>query len=304
VTVRFYVGATFVGQTVTQVCGHAAVIGCWSASTDKIHIPVELGGRPICAYGIDPDGIENGLLGCTFPYPSTQTRWGPIGSLDLAAVAPGLLQLKGWAGDIDGDRTTKLRVYVDGRLVVQRTADQPRPDVQRAFFAVGPTTGFNFTLPARPGPHQICVFSQNTGWSTAGNSTVGCVTRTVPGVQQPGAHDPRGAIDSLRTSPTSMAGFFQFLSRGWAFDPDTGAPITVLFRTLTEDAFVPVEARAGTATLVASKPRPSVAATVPGAGPNTGFDGPVLTTRFEGPSLVCAYGVNVGPGASRLLGCR
>src|SRR4051794_27977269 len=231
VTVRFYVGATFVGQTQTVVCGQAAVIGCWSASPEQIHIPVELGGRAICAYGIDVDGVENGLLGCTLPYPSAQTAWGPIGSLDVAAVAPGLIQLKGWAGDVDGDRTTQLRVYSDGRLVVQRTADQPRADVYRAIHDVGPMTGFNFTLPSRPGPHQICVYAQNTGWSTAGNSTVGCVARTVPGVQPAGAHDPRGALDSVRLSPTSGAGFLQWLARGWAFDPDTSAPTTVLFRT-------------------------------------------------------------------------
>ncbi len=56
-------------------------------------------------------------------------------------------------------------------------------------------------------------------------------------------------------------------------------------------------------TLTANKPRPDVDTAVPGAGPNTGFQGTVASGSFSHVRLSCAYVVNVGPGSDRFIGC-
>ena len=76
--------------------------------------------------------------------------------------------------------------------------------------------------------------------------------------------------------------------KGWAIDPDTTSPIQVM---------VYVDGQA--IVLDADQPRPDVAAAYPGAGANHGF-----TARLgasAGRHTVCAYGLNIGPGASGLL---
>ena len=104
------------------------------------------------------------------------TRTTPVGSLDTVTVAPGLVRLRGWAGDPDGYRTTRLRVYYDhsAEPAADAVADLPRPDVRRAFPRLSPTTGFDLTLPIAPGARTVCVLAQNTGPAGFHNADLGC----------------------------------------------------------------------------------------------------------------------------------
>jgi hypothetical protein len=300
IAVHFYVGATFVGAIGTASGGSGPL--AWSIPS------IYLAGPPsydatVCAYGINVGPGSNALLGCRRIRPSGGPELSPRGSLDAAIASPGLVQLKGWAGDPDGDRTTQLRVYYDGKLVAEKTANLPRPDVQRALPAVGPTTGFNVALPIAPGAHQICVYSQNTGPAGSMNGTVGCVTRSVPGVRPAGPHDPRGFYEDIGDGPGPVFPNSIHSADGWAFDPDSPSPVKVRIRTLMYRYFVDAPFLHQNKTLTAGKPRPDVDAAVPGAGPNTGFQGIVASGNFSHVRLSCAYVVNVGAGSDRFIGC-
>jgi hypothetical protein len=298
VTVRLYVGALFVGQT--TAAGSAPFE--WSIPSNHLTGPPSYDAT-VCAYGINIGPGSNALLGCQRIRPSGGADLTPRGSLDAAIASPGLVQLKGWAGDPDGDRTTQIRIYYGSKLVAEKTANLARPDVQRAFPAVGPTTGFNVALPIAPGAHQICVYAQNTGRVGATNSTVGCVTRTVPGTRPAGSHDPRGFYESIGDGPGPVFPGVIHRANGWAFDPDSPNPVQVRIRTLMYRYFVDAPRLHQNKTLTTSVARPDVAASVPGAGPNTGFRGTVAGGNYSHVRLSCAYVENIGPGVDRFIGC-
>jgi hypothetical protein len=298
IKVRIYEGAQFLSELTTTTAPGSAQPVVWSRSWGPAD-PT----KTLCAYAINVGPGENVLLGCRRLVVASDARFNPIGSLDSVVASPALVQLKGWAGDPDGDRTTQLRVYYDGKLVAEKTAALARPDVARAIPAVGPTTGFNVALPIAPGTHQICVYAQNTGVHGTANSTVGCATRSVPGVRPAGPHDPRGSYDSIGSGPGPVFPDTIHSASGWAFDPDSSAPVNVLVRTLMYRYFVDPPFLHQNATLTTGGVRPDVANAVPGAGPNTGFQGVVASGSFSYVRLSCAYADNVGPGADRLLGC-
>jgi hypothetical protein len=267
--------------------------------------PLQLGtpdGR-LCAYALDPAGGST-LLGCrelSRPDPND-----PMGSVDHAYVWPGLVRLQGWAGDPDGYRTTKLRIFYDGinEVTADAVADQPRPDVQRAFPRLGATTGFDVTLPIVPGFHRICIRAQNTGPSGAHNPWLDCVEGTVPGATAPGPHDPQGKLEAYSSSGATWN------ARGWAYDPDTAGPVQVRIRTIatsTQGAYPLLRTqRTRLVTLSTGVARSDVQSAHPQAGPNAGFLGPAITTASTLPPGVrfgCAWAVNVGPGQGRFLGC-
>ncbi len=167
--------------------------------------------------------------------------------------------------------------------------------------SVGPTTGFHLVLPVRPGLHLICVQAQNTGLAGLDNPRVGCATPLVPGVRAPGPHDPAGRFDGIRTSPSG--GHLTYSGVGWAFDPDSGAPVGVVFRTFVDPFGIAPRNLLQTATLATGVSRPDVQAAIPAAGANAGFEGTIATTDQARLRYSCAYAVNVGAGADRFLGC-
>ena len=227
----------------------------------------------------------------------------PVGSLDGAYSSPGQLQLSGWAGDPDGTATTRLRIYYDDELEPQlepRTS-QARPDVQRAFPRLSATTGFSVTLPITPGVHTICIVGENTGPAGLSFADLGCVHGTVPSSRAPAAHDPRGGLDSMTRHAANVTN-----AVGWAYDPDTGGPVTVKVRILAMKAFsgnvYPDRYLTLTSRATTGVARPDVQAVYPAAGASSGFDSAMVTSG--GPVRVaCAYALNVGPGVNRLLGC-
>jgi hypothetical protein len=298
VKVRIYEGPQFLTELTTAPApgGTQPVTWSWPAGAAD---PT----RTLCAYAINVGPGENTSLGCRPLVIASDARFNPVGSLVAVIASPALVQLKGWAGDPDGDRTTQIRVYYDGKLVAQKTAGGSRPDVARAIPAVGPTTGFNVALPIAPGAHQICVYAQNTGVHGTANATLGCATRSVPGVRPAGPHDPRGSYDDIGSGPGPVFPNTIHSADGWAFDPDTAGPVTVRIRTLMYRYFVEPPFLHQNKTLTTGRARPDVAATVPGAGPNTGFQGVVASGSFSYVRISCAYVENVGPGADRLIGC-
>jgi hypothetical protein len=112
-----------------------------------------------------------------------------------------------------------------------------------------------------------------------------------------GGDDPIGYLD-LAKAPAPG----QIRVRGWAFDPN--APTEPLSIRLS------VGGRAGEpGTLsyelgpVATRSRRDVAAAYPEAGSRHGFDVSLPTVK-SGRQRICAYALDVEPGADRLLGCK
>ena len=100
------------------------------------------------------------------------------------------------------------------------------------------------------------------------------------------ANSPIGALDVVTAAPGT------FRVAGWAIDPNTSAPIAVHIYV----------GSVGTA-VTADKLRPDVAAAYPSAGGVHGFDASVSAIG-AGDTTVCVYGINVGLGANRLIGCK
>jgi len=200
----------------------------------------------------------------------------PFGSHDTSQRLPGSVRVRGWAIDPDSTGPVTVHVYVDGAIAGAHTANTSRPDVSQAYPGWGPAHGFDVEVPVTPGDHTVCVYAINRGPGTT-NPSLGC--KRVVG-------DPYGSLDTLVRQPGGAT------VTGWAIDPDTTAPI---------DVHVYVNGR-GWAVGRADRARPDVAQAL-STGANHGYVIP-LPGLGPGTQQVCAYGINVGSGANRLLDCR
>ncbi len=239
-------------------------------------LPSPGGTHNVCAYAINVGaGGVNPRLACKTV---TVRDASPFGNLETAAGVPGGVSVAGWAIDPDTDQPIQVHVYVDGAAVAL-TAGDSRPDVGAAFPSAGPNHGFSSALiGADPGRHQVCAYAINVGPGYT-NPLLGCRTVTVPNTS------PVGNLEGV----TGVKGGVSVA--GWALDPDTTSPIQV-------HLYVDSAALA----LTADGSRPDVAAAFPGYGSPHGFTAMLGAT--PGSHRVCAYGINVGPGANSLLGCR
>ena len=216
-------------------------------------------------------------LGCrtvTVPVPL------PMGSLDGAGWTGSALGVAGWAIDPDTTLPITVSVTVDGNTATTAAASAARPDVAAAYPGYGPDHGYNLTLPAAPGPHQVCVTANNVGAGTT-SPQLGCRTVTVP------TFLPIGSLDGAGWTGSALG------VAGWAIDPDTTLPITV---SVSVDGHPATTATAGTA-------RPDIARYYPAYGPNHGYS--LTVPAAPGPHQVCVTANNVGAGTvSPQLGCR
>lgn len=214
----------------------------------------------------------------------------PFGAYDsLTSPGPGLAKVSGWAID-PSSRTTSLsvHVYVDGIYQGAYDASVSRPDVASAYPGSGDRHGYAVTFNIAAGQHTVCVYAINIGAGTE-NPQIGCKAVSVVN------GDPFGAFDEV-TSPAPGT----IRVRGWAVDPsDRPAPINV---------HIYVGGRAGSGAPghdigKATVSRPDVAAAIPGAGPNHGFD--KILPAAGGTYIVCAYAINAGGGVTNTeLLCR
>jgi hypothetical protein len=227
-------------------------------------------------------GNRNFWLYYTDWFGSTQSNVDPLpeGTLDEISSADGRYTITGWAFDrTDVRNSVVVQVYLDGFYRAQARADLSRPDVD-AVFGVGDRHGFQLSVSASLGSHEVCVYLVNDGGPV--NPQLAC--RTVVNVD---AHAPVGVLDEVRVEPGRVS------VRGWAFDPDAPSAQTQLHAYLDG-----VQA----ASLTTGQPRGDVAA-AHGVGPAQGFQ--ASFTASKGSHRLCVYVLNIGPGsANPLLGCR
>ena len=263
--------------------------------------------KTVCAYALNTGaGSTNTTLGCVgLPVPGADGHE-PIGSIDEVRVSPGLVHLRGWAGDRDaGDQTVEVRVYYDDTPELSMFADRSRPDVPVVFAQLDATTGFDQDLPMFPGRHNVCAFASNLGKGGLQNTTLGCVTVDVPGPVPAGPRDPQGNQERIDEVPHSARGGPTHFV-GWAFDPDTSGPWTVRVLSVRDNTCCPrTTDPVHSTTGVTNQPRPDVQAAFPAAGPNAGYD---IESQegiaYSQVRFACAYAHQEGSGApERFIGC-
>ncbi len=236
-------------------------------------IPIPLGAKQVCAFGINVGSGGNSLLGC-------QSLGGdPFGVVDSArAVGPGRIEVKGWAIDPNGVTPTQVVARVNGVDTVV-TANNDRPDLGNPI-GLGNLHGYTATVLVPTGGNvQVCMGAVNS-IGPGSSVSLGCRTVSLPG------GSPIGVVD------TAVAGVGSISVTGWVVDPDTAAAI---------DVHVYVDGVGRTA-LHADGTRNDVAAGFPGYGATRGYSGNVAVRG--GTHSVCVYGINVGVGTNVLLGCR
>jgi SpoIID/LytB domain protein len=243
---------------------------------DWTSAPLAEGAHAVCVYALNVGAGENTLLGCGTVRVTSQ----PGGSVDGIAVQPGgATTVYGWALDPNTNDAIAVHVYVDGVFTAARDAGDPRSDIAAAYPGYGSGHGFNIPVTLTPGPHSICTYVLNVG--PGQNQLLGCRFVTVP------TGNPVGVIDTIGVGPDGALAL-----AGWAFDPDSAAPISV--HVYVDGAF------AGAAT--ADGARPDIATAFPGYGAAHGYSIGLTTT--PGVHSVCLYGINVGAGVNSLLTCR
>jgi hypothetical protein len=209
-----------------------------------------------------------------------------LGVIDSVRATPGGFQLDGWAAETGVTDPILVAVYVDDRAVGTFAADAIRGDwYVWPFTEVGPNHGFHIPVAAAPGPHTACVWGLGVSIA-AGNALLGCVPVTVLG------NDPIGSVD-VATAP----GPGTLRVAGWVLDPDL--EIDSPGSTLAVAVYLDGQ---GLAQYTAGWPRPDVGAAHPGYGDDHGFN--VFVAAAPGTHSVCVYGINGGPGANALIGCR
>ncbi|MBM9469185.1 hypothetical protein [Nakamurella leprariae] len=243
------------------------------------------GRNTVCAFAIAADpAAGNTLLGCR----DVEVR-DAFGAFDGLSVTGDRMRLTGWAVDPNAPgRASEIHVYdqaPDGTTTgyAGNWADSSRPDVS-AVFGVGPSHGFDLSVPAgRSGRHTVCAFAITVGGG-AGNPLLGCREVQVPG--------PTGVLDDVRISGGTLT------ASGWAFDPRRpggGLPVHVY-------DFGPDGTR-GFSGSVTDRSRPDVGRVFPDAGSTPGFS-VAVPAGSRGSHQVCVFAVPGGGEPSVLLGCR
>ncbi|SFD94559.1 hypothetical protein [Blastococcus tunisiensis] len=236
------------------------------------------GTHNICVFGVDTVAPGNNtLLRCqTFSYKA------PLGRVDaVTETAAGTLQISGWAFDPSVPTfSADTHVYVNGRGVAVR-ADQPRPDIARAFPGAGEAHGFAMEAPAVAGTNGVCVYSINFGMA---GPHLPLVCSDFPFPYQP----PLANVELI-----TAAGPGQARVVGWAYDNSVPkAPVTMHY-WVDGKPF-----QAANADLA----RTDITRFYPAGGPNHGFDSTLTLT--PGRHTVCVFVINNGvPGPNQLMRC-
>ncbi len=251
----------------------AAYPGFGGAHAYFTAIPVPLGAKQVCAFGINVGSGGNSLLGCK------SLGGDPFGVIDSArTVGPGRIEVSGWAIDPNGVAPTQVVARVNGVDTVV-TANEVRSDLGNPG-GLGNLHGYTATVQVPIGGNvQVCMGATNS-IGPGSSVSLGCRNVVMPG------GSPIGVIDTASNGVGSIS------VTGWVVDPDTAAAI---------DVHVYVDG-IGRLAIRADGTRIDVAAGFPGYGPTRGYSGSV--SIGGGAHTVCVYGINVGVGNHSLLGCR
>jgi hypothetical protein len=121
-------------------------------------VPGPPGRQQVSVYAINDSGPNKLIATRTVDIRSGS----PFGHLDVVRAGPGTIRVAGWVLDPDRDGPIDVHVYVgtQGRAI---RADRPRPDVGALYPGYGSVHGFDATIPAPVGLHDVCVYGIDVG---------------------------------------------------------------------------------------------------------------------------------------------
>lgn len=256
----------------------------------------------VCLFAASDTAEPRALLGCLDLPPPTFTG-SPSGALDEVTPAVGRVTVSGWAVDPNPDTTPDyvppalVHVYVDGKYFDRLHVDKPRADVQALVPHAGPNDGYWAVLPARAGPHQVCVYAINRG-GTGRNVTLGCRDVVVP--DSSGSHLPFGYLDGVYIDSVYGSASATFGVTGWAAAPNQG---DVDVRVLAVGGVTGFGDGNWDVTGHPDEPRPDVVDAFPGTRPDTGYHIVAGGGHVFEYTLVCAVARAAADGSEALLGC-
>lgn len=202
----------------------------------------------------------------------------PVGVVKELWTTPGLIRFWGWTFDPNVPRESiAVHVSVGGKWFTT-TANAQNSATEQLYPGTGTNHGFGLSVPAPPGPQEICIYGINRG--AGANLLLTCQTVNVPDAS------PQGEVKEMWGGVNSIGLW------GWAADPDV------------QTAKVPIHIRIGSTwrVLTADQPYPGLEARFPESPQNHGFGGTVAAP--PGTHEVCVFGVNSGLGANRALTCQ
>jgi hypothetical protein len=127
-----------------------------------LRLPARQGSHEVCVYGADK------LVGCK----TATVAFSADGSLDAAEGVPGGIRVRGWSIDLTTLSTPSyIWVNIDGVGGPQK-ANQPLSWFDGHYPGAGPNHGFDVTIPASSGRHEVCVHGTE--------KLLGCQVVTVP----------------------------------------------------------------------------------------------------------------------------
>jgi cell wall-associated NlpC family hydrolase len=146
------------------------------------------GSHRVCVTAVNIGVGVNKQLGCRSvwagPPPPTAAEiaaQSPVGALERArATSATSIEVTGWASD-PNSRATSLKVvaYLDGAAAATVTAAVARPDLVISQHT-GPAAGYSFSIAARTGSHNVCLWAVNIG--IGANKFLGCAGLSTPAV--------------------------------------------------------------------------------------------------------------------------
>jgi hypothetical protein len=203
----------------------------------------------------------------------------PRGTLAALRQVPGGIRITGWTLDPDTSASIKAYFRLDGRPTRWAAANVNRPDVARSYPGAGPLHGFDMTVSAPAGTHQVCAYGHNV---VAGSrdTSLGCHTIKLD-------FAPSGALEAAARGARSAT----ITVTGWTADPDTSNSIKV---RVSLDGH-------GTATGLADLRRDDIDRARHLSGQH-GYH--VTAPASDAEHRVCVTALNAGYGtADRTLGC-
>jgi GH25 family lysozyme M1 (1,4-beta-N-acetylmuramidase) len=240
-------------------------------------VPASGGTHVVCVYAIDPAGVVNPQLGCRIV---TVASGSPVGSVDSVTAATGTLTVSGWAIDPDTFAPVGVSLVVDGDTVGSATANLPRPDLTTALPPYGPLHGYSLSATGfGGGAHRVCVIATDVG--PGSDASIGCRTILMSG-------NPFGSLDAVTRTGGSTG--TTATAAGWAIDPDTTSPVTVV---MTVDG-------TQVATTTANGARPDLVSFGYGVAHGFSVD---LSGLTSGTHKVCAVARDIDVGVDATLGC-
>jgi hypothetical protein len=272
IQVHVYVGSNLVGVTADRPRPDVdAVYGKGPNHGYLATVPAAPGVQQVLVYALNVGVGENVLIANR-----TVEVGSPFGALERVDPAGGGVRVQGWAVDPDVAGPIPVHVYVGG-VLTGITADKVRNDLVSGPLApYGPTHGFDAVVPGPTGSQEVDVYAIN---DNGPNKLI--ASRQVDVL----SGSPFGSVDLVRAGPGTVR------VAGWVLDPDSSGPVNV-------HVYIDSVVNGITANLS----RGDIGSIYPGYGPVHGFD--AVLPAPAGWHQVCIYGIDVGPGDNRLLGCR